>query len=273
MSGPYIRPTLVGRERELAVLEAALESSVRGAPTSVIMGGEAGVGKTRLIEEFTQRSQRCGALALADGCIDLSEGALPYAPITEALRMLSHTRDAAGLERMLGTSLTELASLIPDWDSGWEPSHRPLRGELARARAFELLFSLFSRLGEEAPVVLIIEDLHWSDASTRDLLAFLIHNLRSDRIAPVLTYRTDELGALHPLRSWLTQVRRERRVEGLDVSPLTDLPRWCCCQAWMTLQTRSSSAKSPIVPREIGSSRRNSCRRPRAAALMSSPKP
>jgi DNA-binding CsgD family transcriptional regulator/tetratricopeptide (TPR) repeat protein len=209
---------LVGRTLELARLDEARQEAAAGVPAAVVIGGEAGVGKSRLVQEFVARAREQGARTLAGACIQLSRGGLPYGPIVEALRGLPRLLGPAALRELLGPPHDELVRLVP----GLEP---PAPGELERragrfgqVRLFEQLLRLLGRLGEPAPVVVVVEDLHWADASTRDLLAFLARNLRSERVVLVATYRTDDLHTGHPLPALLAELDRNRRVEHLQLA-------------------------------------------------------
>ena len=181
----------VGRAQELARLDAALATAVGGTPVFLLVGGEAGVGKTRLVSEFAGRAHQTGIRVLAGTCIDVS-GGLPYGPIVEAFRGLERDLGAAGVRELLGPDHTELHRFLP---AGFEVAFATdPAARLAQARLFELLLRLLHRLGEAAPVILVVEDLHWADQSTLDLLTFLLHNARNERLLGVATYRSDEHG-------------------------------------------------------------------------------
>jgi AAA ATPase domain len=120
-------PRFVGRTQELARLQAALAS---GEPRTLLVGGEAGIGKTRLLAEFSARARQAGVRVLTGTCLDVGEGALAYAPISQALRQLVRELDPTTLERVLGAGRGELARLVPDLGPP-EPSE-PAGGGLAR---------------------------------------------------------------------------------------------------------------------------------------------
>jgi DNA-binding CsgD family transcriptional regulator len=213
-------PSFVGRAEELHLLEAAVKRAGGGSSGTVLVGGEAGVGKTRLMGELTLRAERADARVLVGGCIQLGEGALPFAPIVEALRPLARTLDRAALETLTGPAWAELAGLLPELGDRQPPPAEPEgMADSGQARLFELLLGLLRRLGQQSPVVLVVEDLHWADRSTRDLLAFLARNFRAERVLLVATYRSDELHRRHPLRPFLAELSRSGRVERLEVAP------------------------------------------------------
>jgi predicted ATPase len=194
-------PVLVGRSGQLSALDAALAETGRGSPSAVMVGGEAGVGKSRLLIEFAERSRGTGVQVLIGGCLELGADGLPFAPFTSVLRELVRDLGAAGVAELLpGGATRELARLLPEFG---EPAGADAAGA-ARARLFEQVLILLERLAEAGPVVLVIEDLHWADRSTRDLLAFLIRNQPSaDGVLIVVTYWSDELHRAHPLRPLL----------------------------------------------------------------------
>jgi DNA-binding CsgD family transcriptional regulator/tetratricopeptide (TPR) repeat protein len=191
MGGRVASPTFVGRVEELQTLEAARGRAADGEPAVVLVGGEAGVGKTRLVAELTARCTRYGTRVLGGGCVPVGDGALPYAPIVEALRFLLADVGVNEVRELVGPSWPELARLLPALGA---PDQSDQSEQAAQARLFELLLGMLGRLGEQAPLVLVVEDLHWADRSTRDLLAFLVRNLRWERVLVVITYRNDEPG-------------------------------------------------------------------------------
>ncbi|HSK35478.1 MAG TPA: AAA family ATPase, partial [Actinomycetota bacterium] len=226
MTTTLASPTFVGRTQELARLAAAGDRAAGGTPTAVLIGGEAGVGKTRLVGEVVAGARAAGATVLAGGCVELGGEGVPFAPLIEALRGFVRDLDEPGLARLApGQARAELARLLPELGPPGGPGagERPAFGGdpgpwSEQGRLFELLLGLLERLGAERPAVLVVEDLHWADRSTRDLLAFLVRNLRHGRLLLVLTYRSDELHRRHPLRPFLAELDRGRRVERLELA-------------------------------------------------------
>jgi DNA-binding CsgD family transcriptional regulator len=215
MSGSVASLTLVGRLEELGVLEAAQERAANGEPAVVLVGGEAGIGKTRLIAELAERHPMEGTRVLAGGCLPVGGDGLPYAPIVEALRPLPTELGVEAVRALVGPSWSELAHLLPTLG---QPPTGPT-GQAAQARLFELLLGLLGRLGEQVPVVLVVEDLHWADRSTRQLLAFLVRNLRSERLLLLVTYRSDEPRP-DRLGPYLAELNRADRVQRLELARL-----------------------------------------------------
>ena len=176
---------LVGRERELAELEAALSEAADGRPSLAFVAGESGVGKTRLVRELQQRAVACGARVLSGDCIELGEGQLAYAPLVTAMRPLVRDDDPV-LDALPPSVRAELAALLPGLGEG---APRDRRDD--QARVFEALLAVLDRLAREAPVLLVIEDLHWADASTRAFLRFLAAAVADEAMLVVATYRPD----------------------------------------------------------------------------------
>ncbi|MBB5784692.1 helix-turn-helix transcriptional regulator [Nonomuraea jabiensis] len=215
MSIHAVSPRFVGRARELAILGDALAGARAGASSAVLVGGEAGVGKTRLIKEFTDRAD--DALVLVGGCLELGTEGLPFAPFTAVLRGLVRELGRDGVAALVpGGTTRGLARLLPEFG---EPDGD---GPEARARLFEQVLGLLERLAEERPVLLIVEDAHWADRSTRDLLSFLVrYQPTAAGLLIVVTYRTDELHRTHPLRPLLAELGRVERVRRVELRRLT----------------------------------------------------
>ena len=223
MSGRAASPVLVGRDEPMAALDAAFDRVRQGGPTAVLLGGEAGVGKSRLVSEFGQAVTAAGARVLTGGCLELGTDGLPFAPFTAVLRDLVHELGADAVAAMLpGRTTRGLARLLPELgepDTGADFFRDP--GE-ARARLFEEVLSALDHLTRHSPVVLVIEDAHWADRSSRDLLTFLIGNQRAiSGLLIIVTFRSDELHRTHPLRPLLAALDRIAWVERIDLPRLT----------------------------------------------------
>src|SRR5687767_10834616 len=206
---------LIGRAAELAELEAALADAGDERPTLAFVAGESGVGKSRLLAELEQLAVESGALVLAGDCVDLGESELPYVPLVAALRPLARSGDAALTEPLREA----VAPLLPGLAAPPELAD-PGRDIGAQARLFEGLLSLLDALAVERPVLLLIEDLHWADRSTRAALAFLARSLSRERVLVVASYRPDELHRRHPLRPLLADLERHPHSRRLSLAPL-----------------------------------------------------
>jgi predicted ATPase len=216
MGGRVASPTFAGRVEELELLEAARRRAADGDPAVVLVGGEAGVGKTRLVAELTARCASEGTRVLVGGCVPVGDGALPYAPIVEILRTLLADVGVGAVRELVGPSWPELARLLPALGA---PDRTSQRDQVAQTRLFALLLGLLGHLSEQTPLVLVVEDLHWGDPSTRDLLAFLARDLRRERLLLVITYRNDEPGQQR-LGPYLAELDRASRVERIDLRRL-----------------------------------------------------
>ncbi|WP_277347254.1 helix-turn-helix transcriptional regulator [Streptomyces sp. CB01881] len=209
-----VSPVFVGRGTEITELTDALKRAGSGSPQAVLVGGEAGVGKTRLLEEFLARADADGGgvVTTVGGCLEVGAEGLPYAPLATALRRL-HRGLGTELEVAAAGMEGHLARLLPDFgEADGEPND-----EYGRARLFEHTARLFERLGTDRTLVLAVEDLHWSDRSTRELLAYLVRTLHRARVLLVATYRTDDLHRRHPLRPFLAELERLRTVQRLEL--------------------------------------------------------
>jgi DNA-binding CsgD family transcriptional regulator/tetratricopeptide (TPR) repeat protein len=212
-------PAFVGRGEQLDALRAALLRAEAGEAGAVVISGESGVGKTRLVGEFGRAVRACEGQFLVGGCVDVGGSELPYAPLLGVLRSLVRDTDPGQLEELIGAGGGELGRLLPELQG--DGARIEAVDPLAQARLFEALLGLFARAGRELPVVLVIEDLHWADPSTRGFLSFLVRNMGRERLLLVATYRSDELHRRHPLRQFVAEVERLPVVRRLELAPFT----------------------------------------------------
>jgi tetratricopeptide (TPR) repeat protein len=208
----------VGRTDELARLEAALSAAVAGSPRTVLVGAEAGVGKTRLVSEFLDRARTNEAQILAGSCFEFSGGGLPYGPIVEALRKLTRPLDSPAREAALGPGRAELERLLPIEELHHEALLAVPASGSTQARLFELFLRTLDGLGAATGVVLVVEDLHWADQSTLDLLAFLVRNLRHEHVVIIATFRSEELHGRPLLRTILAELERSGSTERMELA-------------------------------------------------------
>jgi DNA-binding CsgD family transcriptional regulator len=208
----------VGRVGELAELELALREAAASRPVLVLLGGDSGVGKTRLVSEFEQRTAERGAeaLVLRGEGVEQGDGELPYAPLLSALRPLVRRR-APALAALSSGSRAQLAALLPGLQDDAETPER--HDPSSQLRLFEALLELLDLLSDERPLVLILEDMHWADRSTRTFVAFLARSLRQERVMLLLSYRTDELHRRHALRPLLSELDRLERARRIELAP------------------------------------------------------
>jgi DNA-binding CsgD family transcriptional regulator len=190
-------PVLVGRDAELESLEAILAEVVSKTGRVALLGGDAGVGKSRLLDAFIARARASGALALVGRCAE-AEARRPFGPFIDSLHGV---RDVPRLAQTEG----DLAVADPD----------------VRYRALRSFANVFGDLAKEEPLVIAIDDLQWADEATMDLFAYLARALHQRRVLLVATYRTDELHRLHPLRGVLAALTQARLADPLVLHPLT----------------------------------------------------
>ena len=199
---------LVGRTAELASLDDALQTSAGGSPAVVLIAGEAGIGKSRLAAEAATRALANGWQLLSGGCLDLAEGSVPYLPLVDALHDLPP--DA-------------LPPLLMHWVRG-EAEESPLTEGVARGRIYAAYLDVLRSASVTSPLALIVEDVHWADRGTRDLLSYLVRALTTPatqaRVLILLTYRSDEFRRGSPVRRWLGDLARRPLVSRVDVTPL-----------------------------------------------------
>jgi DNA-binding CsgD family transcriptional regulator len=184
-------------------LVRVLDAAAAGTAGVALVGGDAGIGKTRLAAELVARGRERGFHVLVGQCAELGD-ALPYLPLADALRGADPVVAEAVAARPL------LGQLLPGTETA------PQAG-LTQQRLFGSLLGL---LDEVQPVLLVIEDLHWADRSTRDLLVFLSRMLQTERVCVLGTYRTDDLHRRHPLRPVLAELKRLPAVTNVELGPL-----------------------------------------------------
>ncbi|MFC6357457.1 ATP-binding protein [Luethyella okanaganae] len=222
-------PTMIGRDSELARLREVLAEAARGATRAVVIGGEAGIGKTRLLREF--EADVAGSVLLLRGqCVDLGAVAAPYAPIKSVLRALV---EAVGGETMVaaaGPGKGALIALLPELaaveGSASAPAGQgsiPGGGDPIAASSDQLheaVAVLLENFSRDTPVLVVIEDLQWVDGASLNMLRFLFRALSSGRILLVLSYRSDDVSRGHPLRGFLSELERSRSIERRELKRL-----------------------------------------------------
>ncbi len=218
----HISRTLIGRDAELEQLSDLLGiRDERDRPGVVLVSGDAGVGKTRLLMELRDRAFAEGYRVVAGHCLDFGESALPYLPFSEVLGRFD--TDFPDVVEQISAQHPAIGRLQPGrrvrsaGDGPTDGERGADRGEL-----FEAVHALFDAAAAEAPLLLVIEDTHWADQSTRDLLGFLFTRSFTNRVALVVSYRSDDLHRRHPLRRQVAEWSRLQTVDRLALSPLPD---------------------------------------------------
>jgi len=219
----------VGRREEMDQLKDLLERALSGKGALAMLVGEPGIGKTRLAEEFSVYAELRGARALTGHSYE-GEASVPYRPFVEALRGYIHTRSDRELQEELGEGAPDVATLISDVRRRLPdlPHAAPLDGEAERLRLFESVTQFVRSAARARPLVLLLDDLHWSDKPSLLLLRHLARSVDDARVLIVGAYRDVELDRTHPLAEALAAMRRERPytrvlVRGLPESDVIDL--------------------------------------------------
>ncbi|HET7386014.1 MAG TPA: AAA family ATPase [Nocardioidaceae bacterium] len=215
---------IVGRDRELAQLAARLGLEGQPRSRSVLLAGDAGVGKTRLIAELVARAEKEGWLTLVGHCLDFGDSALPYLPFSEVLGRLAQLDPDR--VRALAESHPALTHLQPGRrllsDPDADATLVPAGTDVSRADIFEATHDTLEELGSVGPVLLVIEDAHWADPSTRDLVRFLFTRGFGGPVSVVVSYRSDDLHRRHPLRAAVAEWVRLPGVHRVQLDPLGD---------------------------------------------------
>src|SRR5215468_6365633 len=204
---------MVGRDDELGRLLTLLDDAEAGRSVVALVSGDAGVGKSRLVAEATRLAAVRGFTVLSGQCAELGDS-VPYLPLADALRSAAQ----AGAVRDALSSRPALSMLLPEGGGGLTIDSD--RSGLARQQMFGGVLGLLTELAAAAPVLLVLEDLHWADTSTRDLVTFLSRMLHRERVALIGSYRTDDLHRRHPLRPVVAELLRLPSVIAVDLAPL-----------------------------------------------------
>jgi DNA-binding CsgD family transcriptional regulator/tetratricopeptide (TPR) repeat protein len=216
---PDMPNPIVGRDRELADLTRHLGLEGEPQSRSVLLAGDAGVGKTRLLAELIDRLTAAGWWTMVGHCLDFADTAPPYLPFTEIFGRLTAghpetTSQLAENHRAL-TYLQPGRRMISGRSE--HPSENLDRGEL-----FDAVHGALEELGQSTPLLVVVEDVHWADQSTRDLLSVLFARSFASPVSVLASYRTDDLHRRHPLRAALAEWARLPGVHRVQLGPLRD---------------------------------------------------
>lgn len=218
--GSFVTPVFVGRKQELSQLEHALAAVQDGSGRCVLVSGEAGIGKSRLLAEIRDRAVDRGFTALVGRCFE-QDTTFPYAPLVDLLRTCFARRELSDILDTLGKQAPAVAKLLPELAahvSAQQPEPTP-EPEAEKRRLFEALAGFFLRQTEAQPLLLTIEDAHWSDAASLEFLLFLARRSAPYPLLLLLSYRSAEgQPGLTPL---LTGLDREPIAQALTLEPLT----------------------------------------------------
>ncbi len=223
-ASPAARPGFVGRSEELARLHALLSTAAAGERRIVLVTGEAGIGKTTLVEAFVGGLGGVPGLRIGRGqCVEQYGATEAYLPVLEALGRLGRAPGGealvAVLKRCAPTWLVQLPSLLDDAEL--EAVQRRAQGT-TRERMLREIGDALDALAADAPFVLVLEDLHWGDAATMDLLALLVRRRDPARLLVVATYRPSDVTEAHPLRALAHELRASPHCETLALGFLDE---------------------------------------------------
>jgi DNA-binding NarL/FixJ family response regulator len=224
---------LIARAGELDRLALGWSAATAGASRTVIVAGEAGIGKSTLVRVFADRVRSTDGRVLGGACLPLGVGDRPYGPFVEALRGLLRTLQPGEVPAIFGPDRAELARLLPELrprhsdTAAANPASPPpaglgggLEDRYTQVRLFEVVLGVIDRLARVAPLAVVVEDVQWADASTMDLLEFLVRSLRGEPVLLIVTLRTDDLPDGSPVARHLGELERLGQVERIDLTRL-----------------------------------------------------
>lgn len=221
---PFQKPrwitSLIDRTVELTKLTGAFESALANRSSVVALQGEAGVGKTRLMQELGMHAQSKGAVVLTGAA---SEAGLPYAPWVEAARQYVAQAPSELLRRMLGRNASEFVKLVPDIVAkvGSIPPSKPLGEQQDRIRLYEAVTQFFISICTESPLLLLFDDVQWADQSSLELLEYFVRSTINLRVLTVCAYRSEDVRPDSPLNPSLMKFNRQRLLETIQVRSLS----------------------------------------------------
>lgn len=205
-------PIFVGRVAERAALSEALDRAAAGQPGIVLISGEAGVGKSRLLAEIATLAAAEGVTAVGGICVDVAAGSLAYAPFVDIVRDLHRDGSTASLP---ASTRAEIGRLVPETAT---ERTEPGAGQGGQGRLFAAIRDLLAFASASKPILVTIEDLHWGDASTLDLVTYLSRSMQTERCLLVATARLDTLHRRHPLLGIVAELARLPWLERIDLA-------------------------------------------------------
>jgi predicted ATPase len=210
MADTPARDVFVGRQREMAELKAALEDALAGRGRLVMLAGEPGIGKTRTSRELAAHATRLGAQVLWGRCHS-DQGAPPYWPWVQVIRsyLLGYSHEQ--VRSQMGPGAADIAEVVPEVRERWPGLQSPpaLEPQQARFRLFDSITRFFKQASQAQPLVVMLDNLHWADRSSLQLLEFLAQEMAESRLLLLGTNRDMELTRRHPLTQTLGELVRE----------------------------------------------------------------
>lgn len=214
-----VSPVIVGRQSELYILGQALREAQQGQGHCLLIAGEAGIGKSRLVAELHSRASAEQFLIWEGHCFE-QDLSFPYAPWIDALRSFLAPKSPEETTELLGSLATELLKVLPELSlliPGLQPSP-PLEAGSEKRRLFETVARLGAQFAKSKPLLVVLEDLHWGDGASLELLHFCTRRFVGLPILLVGTYRSDEISPL--LSHCLAELNRDRLVLEIRAGPL-----------------------------------------------------
>src|SRR5438876_883515 len=220
---PVVCPVLIGRASDLAALHLLIDQTKSGEGQVALLSGEAGIGKSRLVREAKAYATGQGFLVVQGNCFP-TDVSYPYAPLLDLLHTLLDHPDTTLISAVLKPFARDLYPLLPNMVSLESDliTTQPLTAlepEQEKRRIFAALVQFFTTLAAKQPVLLIVEDLHWSDDTSLEFLHYLARHCAAHPLLLVMTYRNDEIRP--GLRSWLAQLDHERLAQEVFLTPFS----------------------------------------------------
>ena len=216
----FLTPRFIGREKEIQQLKHILDVVKNGSGRCVFISGEAGIGKSRLISEIRAMATNMDYTALSGRCFE-QDLSFPYAPWVEILRSYLDKDVIRNWFEGFDALAVELVRLLPEIKTHLPDSPKPtlIESEVEKRRLFEALSHLFLQQSTAGPVILTVEDLHWSDQSSLEFLLYLVRRLGDRPLLLLISFRSSDAGAV--LTRHLADLDREPNVQEIKLVPLT----------------------------------------------------
>src|SRR2546423_3396999 len=228
-SGPLIAPlsppaAIIGRQRELTLVMNQYEAARHGQVHVVLLGGDPGIGKTRLLDEIARQTAQDGATILRGGASE-AEGMPPYLPFVEALGRYIQTSPLDLLRAQVAAAPQVLATVLPELITrlGELPSFAPLPPEQTRFRLYEAIGMFLEAIGAPHALVLTLDDLQWADTASLDLLCHVARHQPNAHLLMVGAYRESEVLLHSALARTLTELSRQRVLTTVTIGPLSSV--------------------------------------------------